>query len=339
MKVGTAVLYDAGAAVAEAARIAEDLGYDFLASTETSHNPFVPLVLAAEHTRRVRLKTSIALAFVRSPMDLAYMAWDLQSLSEGRFVLGLGSQVRGHVVRRFGMSWTPPAARMRDYVRALRAVWDCWQHGSTLDFKSESYSLNLMTPYFNPGPVEDPDIQVHLAAVNPRMLQVAGEVGDGVILHPFCSQKYTDDVVLPNLETGAARSGRTLKDLEIAAGGLVAYAAGHTDVDAAVETVRARIAFYASTPSYGRVMQVHGWQDTAVKLHRMSVDGRWSDMASEVSDEMLEAFAVIGTDDDIASKLVARHGAYAGSMLLPTPVGETKQEERTRSVIRELHAV
>ena len=204
MRVGT----QAGSSLAEVpetAERAEALGYDFLTSGETSQNAFFPLVLAAEHTRRVELRTSIALAFARSPMDTAYMAWDLQRLSNGRFALGLGSQVRGHVVRRFGMEWSPPAARMREYLSALRSIWSCWQTGGKLDVSTRHYSMNLMPPAFDPGPLPEPRVKLYIAAVNPRMLQVAGELCDGVLLHSFNTPEYTKRVVMPNLELGAGQ--------------------------------------------------------------------------------------------------------------------------------------
>lgn len=338
MKVGIAA--DAGklAGIPEAARRAEELGYDFFSASETAHNPFLPLALAAEHTSRVELRTSIALAFARSPMDVAYMAWDLQALSGGRFTLGLGSQVRGHIVRRFSGTWAAPAPRMREYILALRAIWDCWQKGAKLDFHGQHYHFNLMPPFFSPGPIAHPSIKIHIAAVNPRMLQVAGEVCDGVILHSFNTARYTRDVVLPNLELGARKAGRSVKDLDISGGGFIITGANEEEVEAGKRAARARIAFYASTRSYAPVMKAHGWEDTAQKLYRMSVEGKWPQMAGEITDEMLEAFAVMGTYDEIVDRIKARYGPYATSILLPLPSHTAEEQERARDILRQLRA-
>ena len=338
MKVGTAAGGGSLDEVPKAARRAERLGYDFLTSSETAHNPFLPLVLAAEHTERVGLRTSIALAFARSPMDTAYVAWDLQRLSNGRLVLGLGSQVRGHIVRRFSMDWTPPARRMREYVRALRSIWECWQTGSKLDFAGDNYTFNLMPPLFNPGPISTPDVRVHIAAVNPRMLQVAGEVCDGVMLHSFNTPEYTKQVVLPNLHKGAAKADRTLEDMDINGGGFIVTGGSDEELDTNRMATKKRIAFYASTRSYAPVMAVHGWEDTAETLYRMSVEGQWSEMEAEITDEMLDAFAVSGSYDEIVRRIKARYGPYATSVSFSIPVGTPDDEERLKAMVRELQA-
>ena len=208
MKVGTRLAGLAPAEIAESARRAERLGFDTTSSAETNHNPFLPLSIAAEHTQNVELRTSIALAFARSPMDVAYIGWDLQAMSGGRFTLGLGSQVRGHIVRRFSMNWTAPAPRMREYIQALRHIWNAWQTGERVRFHGDHYDFNLMPPFFNPGSIANPDVKVYISAVNPYMLRVAGEVCDGVLLHGFCTPKYTREVIIPNLKIGADRAGR-----------------------------------------------------------------------------------------------------------------------------------
>ena len=338
MRVGTGVDDRSVAGISKAAQRAEELGYGFFSSGESAHNAFLPLVLAAEHTERLELQTSIALAFPRSPMDTAYVAWDLQALSAGRFVLGLGSQVRGHIVRRFGVEWAPPVPRMREYIQALRAIWDCWQNGTRLDFQGRHYQLNLMSPAFNPGPIEHPNVRVYLAAVNTNMLRLAGELCDGVALHPFNTPKYTREVVLPNLERGAARSGRSLRELDIGAGGFIVTGATDEEMAARMGAARSRIAFYASTPSYAPVMSTHGWNDTAEKLHRMSREGRWSEMAGEITDEMLEAFAVVGTHDEIVERVRARHGAYATSISFSIPAHTPDDAERLRAMVAGLRS-
>ena len=324
--------------IPESARNAEELGYDVFSTSETNHNPFIPLTLAAEHTRRIGLQTSIALAFPRSPTDMAYIAWDIQNLSGGRLRLGLGSQVRGHVVRRFGGTWSSPAARMREYILAMRAVWRCWQDGGKLEFIGEHYKINLMPPFFRPEPIEHPDIDVFLAAVNPRMLEVAGELCQGVFLHSFNTPKYTREVVLPSLERGAAKAGRSLDDIEVSGGGLVVTAATEEALERERLAAKTRIAFYASTRSYAPVMSAHGWDDTAKKLYRMSVEGRWGEMGAQITDDMLDAFAVVGGYDEIVGKIKERYGAYAGSVGLSIPVETPADRERLAGMIRELQA-
>ena len=258
MKVQTSYTEYSVEGITIAAREAEDRGYDIFSSSETGHNPFLPLVLASEHTERIQLQTSIALSFARSPMDTAYLACDIQNLSQGRFTLGLGSQVRGHIVRRFSMPWTPPAPRMREYIKAVKHIWDCWQNGARLNFAGDYYSFNLMSPFFNPGPIDHPNVQVSIAGVNPNMLKVAGEVCDGVILHSFNTPKYTKEVVLPNLQAGAARSGRSIEDINISAGGFIVTGADEEELEKNKKITKGRISFYASTRSYGDVMKEHG---------------------------------------------------------------------------------
>lgn len=338
MKVGASVNSNDLSKVPGLARSAEGLGYDYLTASETAHNPFLPLTLAAEHTTGMELKTSIALAFARSPMDVAYISWDLQALSNGRFVLGLGSQVRGHILRRFSMNWSKPAARMREYILALRAIWNCWQNSTKLDFQGEFYYHNLMPPFFNPGPTEHPNIKVSIAAVNSRMMQVAGELCDGVLLHSFNTPKHTREVIIPNLETGAKRAGRSVDDVDISGGGFIVTGATEEEIEAEKVVTKNRIAFYASTRSYAPVMNTHGWNDTAQKLYRMSVDDKWSEMGKEITDEMLDAFAVIGTHDEIVGKIKERYGPFANSIGFSIPVKGAEDEARLKSMIAELRA-
>jgi len=338
MRVGTGADGRSLAGIREAAQKAESRGYDYYSSSETAHNPFLPLVTAAEHTERVGLRTSIALAFSRSPMDTAYIAWDLQAMSNGRFHLGLGSQVRGHIIRRFNMNWSAPAPRMREYILAMRAIWDSWQNGTKLDFAGDIYNFNLMPPFFNPGPIEHPNIKVSIAAVNRNMLRVAGEVCDGVILHSFNTHKYAREVILPNLEQGAAKAGRTLQDLEISGGGFIVTGVNEEEVEANRQVTKNRIAFYASTRSYAAVMSAHEWDDTAAKLYRMSVDGKWSEMGAEITDDMLDAFSVIGTHDEIVKQIKSTYGKYSDSIGLSIPIKSPDDENKLKSMIAELQA-
>ena len=338
MKVGTRLAGQAPAEIAESARRAERLGFDTSSSSETNHNPFLPLAIAAEHTENIKLRTSIALAFARSPMDVAYLGWDLQAMAGGRFVLGLGSQVRGHIVRRFGMNWTAPAPRMREYIQALRHIWNAWQTGDQVLFHGDLYDFNLMPPFFNPGPVENPDVKVFISAVNPYMLRVAGEVSDGVLLHGFCTPRYTREVIIPNLKIGADRAGRSLDEIEINAGGFIITGETEEEVESKKAGVKSQISFYASTRSYESVMSTHGWEDTAARLYRMSVDNRWPEMGGQITDDMLETFAVVGTYDQIVAKLKKAHGDYASSISFDIPTPTPEEEERLSAMIAELRA-
>lgn len=336
MKISVALESHGIKAIVDNACRAEKYGYDVLSTSETDHNPFLPLVLAAEHTSQISLQTSIALAFARSPMDLAYIAWDLQSLSKGRFTLGLGSQVRGHIVRRFNMNWTAPGPRMRECIIGLRHIWRSWQNEEELNFKGDFYSFNLMPPVFNPGSIEHPEIKIAVAAVNPNMLRVAGEVADGVLLHSFNTPKYTREVVLPNIREGAAITGRSLEDVDIRGGGFIIVGRSEEDIQRKRDDTKKRIAFYASTRSYSSVMNLHGWNDTHQKLYRMSVDGKWAQMAGEITDEMLDTFAVCGTYDTIVRNIKSTYGEFATSVNVPCSVGSRDEGERLQEVIREL---
>lgn len=287
--------------VPEVARRAEAAGVAALWTAETSHDPFLPLALAAEHTERLELGTAIAVAFARSPVAVASTAWDLARLSNGRFILGLGSQVRAHIERRFGMSWSGrPVAQLREYVAAVRAAWESWQTGTRPTFRGEFYRLTLMSPVFDPGPIEHPRIPVYLAGVGAGMTRLAGEIADGLIVHPLHSRRYVADVVLPSVTEGAA--ARDPDAVTIAASVIVA-----TD-DAEIAEARRTIGFYASTPTYRSVLEHHGWGATGDALAAHARRGRWDEMATLVSDEMLEAFAVIATDGDVRGSL-ERHAA------------------------------
>ncbi len=317
----------------------EKIGCDIIDIHDTKHDPFLSLALAAEHTRHVALRTSVAIAFPRSPMTIAYSAWDIQRFSEGRLTLGLGSQVRGHIVRRFSAPWVPPAPRMREYVTALRAIWDCWQNGTKLKFQGDYYSFSLMTPFFDPGSIEHPNIPIYISAMNQNMLRVAGEVCDGLLIHPFTSLKYVKEVILPDLETGAERAGRSLEDVEVSGGGFIVTGETEEGIAKGREAVRSRIAFYASTLSYRPVMSVHGWDDTVEKLYRMSVEGQWDSMRGEITDEMVDTFALIGTYDDIVDKIKARYGDYACSIDFSLPVDNGNSEGRLEDVIKQLKSL
>ena len=302
------------------AAVAEEAGFDAVMTAELGHDVFAPLVFAALATERIELTPSIAVAFPRSPIVIASQAWDLQANSNGRFVLGLGSQVRGHNERRFGIAWSPPAPRLRDYVQALRAVWRCWETGETLYYQSEHYKLMLMTPDFSPEPTGLPMVPVTIAAVGEAMLRVAGEVCDGVRLHPLCSRRYLEQVALPRLAEGMQRSGRDRAHFDVFGGGFVVTGPDDKTVAEGMEQVRRRVAFYGSTRSYLPILSLHNLDELGLKLHAMSLAGRWSEMAAEVSDEVVRIFAACGTYDQIASAIEVRFGGLADAIEVNFPV-------------------
>jgi probable F420-dependent oxidoreductase len=325
MRILTTLPQDDLAAVQAAARAAEAAGYDGLVTMENRHEPFLALAVAAVGTTRVSLQTGIAIAFARSPMAVANVSWDLQNASRGRFVLGLGSQVRAHNENRFSVPWSPPAPRMREYVQALRAIWRCWQTGATLDFRGEHYKFTLMTPNFTPTSSGQPPVPVTIAAVGPAMLRVAGEVCDGVRLHGFCTRRYIDEVVMRELRTGLLKSSRAREQFEIAGGGFIATGPDEATVAKMVEWVRYRVAFYGSTPAYWPVLEVHGLHDLGRKLNVMSKAGQWDRMAAEISDDVVLLFAAIGTYRDIARAIEERFAGVVDTVSLSGGYG-THQE-------------
>lgn len=312
-------------------------GFDGAFSYETDHDPFLPLALAASTTSRMRLGTSIAIAFARTPMLLANVAWDLQELSRGRFTLGLGSQIRPHITKRYSMPWSRPAARMHEMVRAIHAIWDHWDGVSELDFRGEFYTHTLMTPVFVPGPHRYRRAPIHVAGVGPAMTQVAGEVGDGFIAHPFNTAASLRELSWPALDAGIAAAGRSAEDVERVVVCLAATGDDGAELDGAIATVRHQLAFYASTPAYARVLEVHGWEGLQPTLNEMSKQGRWDDMADLVPDDMLETIACVGRRDEIADLVRARLDGQADVVSLEcTPRSDPA---RSASIARELQGV
>jgi probable F420-dependent oxidoreductase len=289
------------------AAASEAAGYAGLWTGETMHDPFLQIVQAAEVTERVTLGTSIAIAFGRTPMTLATTGYDLARYSRGRFVLGLGSQVKPHIERRFSMPWSHPAARMREFVNALRAIWTCWQDGTKLDFQGEFYTHTLMTPFFSPPAHEWGPPPVFIAAVGQLMTEVAGEVCDGLFVHAFSTPSYLRDVTLPALERGRAKGGRAGLD-GFTVAGPVFTCVGRTDeeLEHAIRGAKQQIAFYASTPAYRAVLEHHGWGDLQPELTRMSKEGKWVEMGDVMSDDMLREFAAVGDVAEVASQLRER---------------------------------
>jgi probable F420-dependent oxidoreductase len=310
------------------AAAAEAVGFDALMTVELGHDPFTPLAFAALATTRIELTTSVAVAFPRSPTVVASQAWDLHANADGRFVLGLGSQVKGHNERRFGIEWSPPAPRLRDYVGALRAVWRCWEQGEKLDYQGEHYRLTLMTPDFSPEPTGLAPVPVTIAAVGEAMLRVAGEVCDGVRLHPLCSRRYLDEVCLPQINDGMRRGGRSRAHFDLHGGGFVATGPDQAAVAEAFDQVRRRIAFYGSTRTYLPILSLHGLDDLGLKLHRLSVERRWNEMAAEVSDDVVRIFAACGTYREIAGAIEARFGGLADSVDVNFPAAASAGLQR-----------
>ena len=286
----------------------EAIGYDGAFSFEAKHDPFLPIAVAAEHTKTLRLGTAVAIAFARNPMNLANLAWGAQLLSEGRFLLGLGTQVRPHVEHRFSMPWSKPAARMREIVLALRAIFAAWQHGEKLDFRGEHYRHTLMIPAFDPGPNPFGPPPVFVGGFGPRMCEVAGETADGFLAHPFNTRESLTTLVLPALERGLAKCERTRRDVEVICATLVVTADDERDFARSVSAARKHLAFYGSTPAYRGVLDLHGWGDLQTDLNRMSKEGKWVEMGELIDDEILGTFAVTGEPEEIATQLHERYG-------------------------------
>jgi len=315
------------------AKAAEATGFDALWSSETQHDPFLSLALAAEHTSRLQLGTAVAIAFGRSPATVAYTAWDLAQLTGGRFILGLGTQVQAHIERRFGMPWPQsPAGKLREFVNAVRAFWRTWQDGEPLEVRGEYYRLSLMSPFFNPGPIDHPRIPIYLAGVNPGLCRLAGEVADGLHGHPFHSERYLREIVRPNIEAGARRAGRDPGEISLA----VSVFLVTREEEAAF--AREQIAFYASTPTYRRVMALHGWEETAETLSALARQGRWAEMASEITDEMLETFAVVAPAAELAQAIESRYAGLADRIAPYIPFRPGERDDFWRQLLVTLKA-
>jgi len=326
--------------VAAAAREREQAGYSGLWTAETAHDPFLPLVLAAEHTSEVDLGTSIAVAFARNPMLLANIGWDLQSHSKGRFVLGLGSQIKPHITKRFSMEWSHPAPRMRDMILAVRAIWDTWLNGSPLDFRGEFYRHTLMLPFFTPSTDDLGEFgvpRIFLAGVGEMMTEVAGEVCDGFFCHPFTTERYLREVTLPALERGRAKAGKTMEGFEIAGPSFLVSGDDDAAIERAAVGIRQQIAFYGSTPAYRQVLDLHGWGALHDELNALSKQGKWVDMGELIDDDMLSTFAVVGEPERIAPELGKRYGDVITRVSSYFPY--TGDPDRWRDVMEGIKAI
>jgi probable F420-dependent oxidoreductase len=338
LDTGLGTHFGALSQIPQMAQEAEALGYGALWSPETKHDPFLPLVLAAEHTARIRLGTAVAIAFPRSPMVLANIGWDLAKFSGGRFILGLGTQVKGHNERRFSVPWMPPGPRLRDMILAMRAIWDCWQNGTRLDFRSAHYTHTLMTPFFNPGPIEHPDIPIFIGGVNPYMCRLAGEVADGLLMHSLNSVTYIREVVLPALLEGLQKRGRDRSTFTLRGTVFPIVGESAAEFELARAAVRQRIAFYASTRTYKVVLEAHGWGDLTDRLHGMAARGEWEAMGREITHEMLDAFCVTSTPDTLGRVLRERFDGLVDRLFLNLTYEPTAKKIDWRRVIQELTA-
>ncbi len=309
------------------ARAAEEIGFDALWTQETQHDPFLPCALIAEHTTRLNFGTAIAVSFARSPANLAYTAWDLAAQSDGRFILGLGTQVKPHIERRFGQPWPEsPVKKLREQIEVIRAIWDCWQNGTKLNYRGEYYKITLMSPFFNAGTIAHPNIPIYIAGVNTGLAKLAGEICDGFHVHPFHSLRYLKEIVLPAIDEGAAKEGRSRKDITISVTLFVATTPEEMNF------ARAQVSFYASTPSYRPVMDLHGWTDVAEKLSGHASKGEWMEMPMLITDEMLNEFAVVTDENGLADTLKKRYEGIADRLTIYTPFVPGEKDEWWRKL-------
>lgn len=333
MKVDSGIGFDLHKVPAQVKAI-EAAGYDGVRTAEMNHDPFFPLLLAAEHSEKLELATSIAVAFARSPMNLANIGHDLNAYSKGRFTLGLGSQIKPHITKRFSMQWGAPAAQMRELVLAMRAIWANWYDGEPLEFVGKYYRHTLMTPAFTPQDGEYGAPKVILAAVGPQMTEVAGEVADGMIIHPFSNVRYIESVTLPAIERGLAKSGRSREDFEIDYSSFVVTGRDEAEFEASMKAARERIAFYGSTPAYKGVLEAIGVGDLQGELNAMSKQGRWQEMGSLITDDIVKEFGVVGEPADIAPEMLKRYSSFTDRTSASFPVSDAAQREAIIAALR-----
>jgi probable F420-dependent oxidoreductase len=315
------------------ARAAEEIGFDALWTQETQHDPFLPCALIAEHTTRLNVGTGIAVSFARSPANIAYTAWDLAAQSRGRFLLGLGTQVKAHIERRFGQPWPESVTgKLREQIQVIRTLWDCWQNGTRLNYRGEYYKITLMSPFFNPGAIEHPNIPIYIAGVNTGLAKLAGELCDGFHAHPFHSIRYMKEVVLPAIEEGAAKENRERNDVSVSITAFVATTPEEMNL------ARAQLAFYASTPSYRPVMDLHGWVGIAEKLSAHAAKGEWADMPLLITDEMLSEFCLITREDQLADELKRRYDGIADRLSVYVPFVPGEKDEWWKKLTRNFAA-
>ena len=322
--------------VVDAASRLQRRGYDCCWTAEINHDPFLPVVLAAEHTTTIELGTSIAVAFARNPMTVANIGWDLQAYSEGRFILGLGSQIKPHIEKRFSMPWSQPVKRMREFVLAMREIWSCWQTGARLDFEGDFYTHTLMTPMFTPEPLAHGFPKVFVAAVGEAMTEMCGEVADGLLAHAFTTKRYFEEVTTPALMRGMERSGRKRSEFQLSCPLFVVTGNDDAELAANAAGTRKQIAFYASTPAYRKVLELHGWGELQTDLHRLSKEGGWDEMGSLIDDEILQTFAVVSPLDELAKAVRQRCDGVIDRVLIGFP--SSVDEATATAVLEEIRS-
>ncbi len=337
MKLETTIVAPGIQALAEQARRIEETGYDSVVTPEAGHDPFLPLMVIAEHTQRLKFGTGVAIAFPRSPMVTAQMAWDLQRYSGGRFILGLGTQVKGHNERRYSTPWpSPPGPRLREYILCLKAIFKTFQSSSRPEFQGKHYQFTLISPFFNPGPNPDGGVPIYISAVNKYNCRLVGELCDGIRMHGFNTVKYMKEVILPAIQAGAEKAGRKLSDIDVVGGGFIITGKNEEEVEKAKAPVRQQLSFYASTRVYHPVLEAHGWEEVGQKLFRLSMEGKWPEMASSITDEMLEEFAVIGTYDELVPRLKARYSGLVTTLDFGFGIRTPEDHERLSYIVQEM---
>ncbi len=318
----------------------EDLGYDTILVPEAGHDPFLPAMILAEHTSRVKIGTGIAVAFPRSPFVTAQLAWDLQRFSGGRFLLGLGTQVKGHNERRYSTPWpSPPGPRLREYILCLRAIFKTFQNAEPEYFRGQHYQFTLTSPFFNPGPTKISHVPIYDAAVNPYNCRLVGEIADGIRMHPLNTAGYIRDVVRPAIEAGVAKSGRDISEIDIVANPFAITGRNDEELEESKQLIRQHLSFYAATRTYFRVMEHHGWGDIGQKLYELSTTGRWNDMPALVTDDMLDELAIVGTLDELPARVKERYGGIVTSVNLVFGPPYQELQQRQRRMFQQLGSV
>ncbi len=337
MRLETAVVAPSIEQLAGYVRQLEDMGYDSIVTPEAGHDPFLPLMIVAEHTKRVKFGTAVAIAFPRSPFVTAQLSWDLQRYSGGRFMLGMGTQVKGHNERRYSTPWpAPPGPRLREYILCLKAIFKTFQSGARPDYQGKHYQFSLISPFFNPGPNQNGEVPIYISAVNRYNCRLVGELCHGIRMHGFNTPKYTKEVILPSIEAGAKKAGRKLSDIDIVGGGFIVAGNNDEEIEKAKGPVKQQIAFYGSTRSYHPVFQVHGWEEIGMRLYRLSMEGKWPEMASEITDEILNEFAIVCTYDELADRIRERYFGIVSTLDFGFAIRGPEDQERLRWLVQDL---
>ena len=337
MKVETAIVAPSIEALAQHAKRIEEIGYDAVITPEAGHDPFLPLMIIAEHTKRLKFGTGVAIAFPRSPFVTAQMAWDLQRFSGGRFLLGLGTQVKGHNERRYSTAWpSPHGPRLKEYILCLKAIFKTFQTSARPDYMGKHYQFSLISPFFNPGPNPDGHLPIYISAVNRYNCRTVGELCDGIRMHGFNTAKYTREVIIPAIQEGANKAGRQLSDIDIVGGSFIVTGKNEEEIEKAKGPVKQQISFYASTRAYFPVLEVHGWEETGQQLFRLSMEGKWPEMAAAITDEMLDEFAIVGTYDELVPKLKERYLGVVSTLDFGFGIRGPEDMERLAYLVQEL---